>query len=53
MSAFWQGYLWGVSQNFVASIIVGVPAFLHLHAKLNRHHREVMQNGTSASTEPI
>lgn len=53
VSQFWQGYLWGVSQNFVASIIVGVPAFLHLHAKLNRHHREVMQNGTSASTEPI
>lgn len=51
MSTFWQGYLWGVTQNFVASIILGVPAFLHLHAKLNRHHAEVMRHGTTNPAE--
>jgi hypothetical protein len=40
VSGFWSGYLLGVSQNFVASIVLGVPAFLHLHRKLDRHHRE-------------
>lgn len=45
MSAFWTGYLAGVSQNFVASLVLGVPAFLHLHAKLDRHHREVTGHG--------
>lgn len=51
VSAFWQGYIWGVSQNFVASLILGVPAFLHLHAKLNRHHRELMSDGTANPAE--
>jgi len=30
----------GVLGNLVASAILGVPAFLHLHRKLNQHHRE-------------
>jgi hypothetical protein len=40
MGGFWGGYLLGVSQNFVASLVLGIPAFLHLHRKLDRHHRE-------------
>lgn len=40
MSAFWVGYLAGVSQNFVASLVLGIPAFVHLHKTLKRHHRQ-------------
>lgn len=41
MTGFWAGYLAGVSQNLVASALLGIPALWHLHAKLDRHHREV------------
>ena len=40
MGSFWGGYLLGVSQNFVASIVLGVPALWHLHKRLKRHHRQ-------------
>jgi len=33
-------FLVGVIGNLCASAILGVPAFVHLHRKLNRHHRE-------------
>jgi len=30
----------GVLGNLAASAILGVPAFVHLHRKIDRHHRE-------------
>ena len=39
MSSFWAGYLLGVSQNFAASAVLGIPALIHLHRKLDRHQR--------------
>lgn len=45
MTGFWAGYLLGVSQNFVASLVLGIPALWRLHAKLDRHHREVLRRG--------
>lgn len=42
MSGFWVGYLAGVSQNLVASAVLGFPALWRLHKKLDRHHREAM-----------
>lgn len=46
MSGFWAGYLLGVSQNFVASLVLGVPAFVHLVRRMERHHREAMHGGS-------
>lgn len=31
----------GVGANVIASVLLGLPAFLHLHIKLNRHQREL------------
>lgn len=31
----------GVIGNLTASLILGLPAFWHLHRKLDRHHREL------------
>lgn len=42
MSAFWAGYLLGVSQNLVAAVVLGVPALWRLHKKLDGYHRTVM-----------
>jgi hypothetical protein len=45
MASFWAGYLLGVSQNFVASLVLGLPALVHLHKKLDRHHKEACGHG--------
>ena len=42
MNGFWAGYLAGVSQNLVASVVLGVPALWHLHKKLDRQHVEAL-----------
>ena len=34
------GFLAGVAGNLAASLLWGLPAFTHLHRKLNRHHAE-------------
>lgn len=36
-------FLVGVVGNLVASAVLGVPAFIHLHRKIDRHHREHMR----------
>ncbi len=36
MNGFWAGYLLGVSQNLVASALLGIPAFL---AWRKHHHK--------------
>jgi len=30
--------------NLIASAILGVPALLHLHWRITKHHREVMRH---------
>lgn len=45
MSGFWAGYWAGVSQNLVASALLGVPALWHLHKKLDRYHRKAARDG--------
>jgi len=35
-------FLVGVVGNLTASAVLGVPAFIHLHRKLDRHHSAVM-----------
>lgn len=39
----WQLFNWPngiVVGNLIASLLWAAPAFIHLHRKLNRHHRE-------------
>lgn len=53
MSHFWSelfplvfcvAFVAGVLGNLVASALLGVPALLHLHKKLNRHHEALKQH---------
>ena len=37
------GFLAGVLGNLVASAVLGIPALLHLHRKMERHHEHIMQ----------
>jgi hypothetical protein len=37
-------FLAGVAGNLVASALLGVPAFIHLHRKLDRHHKMVRKH---------
>lgn len=41
------GFVAGVIGNLCATLIVGLPAMMHLHAKLNRHHRELTESKES------
>jgi hypothetical protein len=34
-------WLVSIAQNLAASLIWGVPAFVHLHMRLNRHHARI------------
>jgi hypothetical protein len=36
-------FLIGVVGNLTASAVLGVPALLQIHRKLDRHHREHME----------
>jgi hypothetical protein len=36
------GFAAGVIGNLVASLLWALPALIHLHRKLNRHHNEHM-----------
>lgn len=45
--AFWHqvlslAFVVGVAGNLVASVLWAAPALIHLHRKLDRHHKEVM-----------
>lgn len=33
--------------NLIASALWATPALIHLHTKINRHHREAMKGKTS------
>jgi len=39
---FAVAFVAGVLGNLTASLLLGGPAFWHLHKKLNRHHKEHM-----------
>jgi hypothetical protein len=41
-------FMVGVIGNLVASAVLGVPAFIHLHRKLDRHHAELTKGVTDA-----
>jgi hypothetical protein len=38
-------FLVGVAGNLAASLLWGLPAFIHLHRKLDRQHAERMAQG--------
>jgi hypothetical protein len=45
------GFVAGVIGNLTASAVLGVPALIGLHRKLDRHHREHMAAITAGKEE--
>lgn len=35
----------GVWSNLIASALWAIPTFIHLHKKLNRHHKQILERG--------
>lgn len=50
----WEMFNWpagNVLGNLLASAIWATPALIHLHRKINRHHREAMTQNHPARTK--
>jgi hypothetical protein len=47
------GFLAGVVGNLVASLLWGLPAFTHLHRKLNRNHAEQLAQAARHHAERL
>lgn len=47
------GFLAGVAGNLAASLLWGLPAFTHLHRKLNRNHAELRYQASRQHAERL
>lgn len=48
MLAAWWSQLW---PNLAADVLLGAPAFVHLHLRLNRHHAELTRRDQLADVD--